>query len=214
MLVVSWRGGSALRSVSFRRIAPSRPVPRVKAGALVLTRSVRACGCAPRAASARALVPSQLVALHASRRLRRADFFHPASKGEAMSTTTTRTSNDTTEAQFLAPETHQRAGVEARTVAVQRPQDRRREHRRAGDAHRLAGPVAEPDRHRARHQGRQAHRQVRGRRRWPASAGAAQARRPRQDRQGRGDSVQAHDQGAGAGREHGREQRQGADVGS
>ena len=51
MLDVSWRGGSALRSVSFRRIATSRPI------------------------------------------------------------------NDTTTAQFIAPETHQRAGVERHHAA-------------------------------------------------------------------------------------------------
>ncbi len=34
----------------------------------------------------------------------------PATKGAAMSTTTTRTGNNTHDARFLAPETHQRAG--------------------------------------------------------------------------------------------------------
>ncbi len=93
------------------RSTPSDQLPphKGKGFALVLTRSVLAYGCAPRAASGRALAQGQLVALHASRRLRRADLF-TSTKGATMSTTTTRMRTNTDEARFLAPETHQRAG--------------------------------------------------------------------------------------------------------
>jgi hypothetical protein len=64
-----------------RRIAPRCPGARVKASPSSSPVRCSPCGCAPHAASGRALAPGHLVAVHASRRLRRADLFHPRRKG-------------------------------------------------------------------------------------------------------------------------------------
>jgi hypothetical protein len=104
--------GQLFGSFSWSTCSPTMQGARVKAAPSVLTRSVLACGCAPHAASGLALLPC--IAGLSWRRdgSEEQPFFQPTDEATSMNAPTTHDTDNASEAQFLAPETHQRAGTE------------------------------------------------------------------------------------------------------